>query len=336
MVRRLTSRTRQIVLGLGGLFGLMIAAWLLSPVSPVVPFAARPSGGYEESLRRIGALRAQDTADVSEACHALVMTHGQATQRAVVMYHGYTNCPRQYEKLARKFFEHGYNVYVPRIPYHGYRNLMTREIGRLTATDLAHVCSESVDIARGLGRRVTVLGLSMGGVMAAWDAQTREDVETAVVIVPSFAWYYLPRVIRPLIHVAALFPNQFLWWDPVAREKRRAPYSMYYRFSSRGMGEILRLSWSVLNRARAQRPGAKHVIVMTNERDNAVDEWTTQTLIHRWRRQGAAVRFDRIPRNLGVEHDVIDPLHPYEQTDRIYSRILELIKAQEDERRIAF
>jgi len=320
--QRIGKRKATVLIGL---VLLPAAFWLWCPVSPVDPVTGHPSRSYAESLSRIGALRAQDPAGISDVCHALVLTHGHPTEHAVLMYHGYTNCPRQYEKLAREFFERGYNVYVPRIPYHGYSDLMTRAIGRLTAGDLTRVCTESVDISRGLGRRVTVLGLSMGGVMAAWDAQTREDVETAVVIVPSFAWYYLPRMIRPLIHLAAVFPDLFLWWDPLERGKRTAPYSMYYKFSSRGMGEILRLSGSVLDLAGKKAPEARQIIVMTNARDTAVDEFTTQELIRRWRRHGAGVRFERISRDLAVEHDVIDPLQPYEKTDEIYARIFELI-----------
>ena len=54
------------------------------------------------------------------------------------------------------------------------------ELGRLTALELARAADEAVDVAHGLGTHVTVMGLSMGGVMAGFVAQGRPDVERAV------------------------------------------------------------------------------------------------------------------------------------------------------------
>ncbi len=172
---------------------------------------------YEESIDRVAALRSQDGAEIMDSGHTILMAHGHRTQRVVVMYHGYTNSPRQYEKLAQLFFDRGYNVYVPRIPHHGHTNLYTKEIGKLSLHDLMIVCDSSVDIARGLGEEITVLGLSMGGVMASWAAQFRQHVKTAVVIVPSFAWYFLPRVVNLAITMSYVFPNVYLWWDPIKK-----------------------------------------------------------------------------------------------------------------------
>ena len=289
-----------------------------------------PSRSYQESLSRIAALRSQDGSEIADYCHAIVLTHGRKTEHAVVMYHGYTNCPRQYEKLAGMFFERGYNVYVPRIPYHGSRDLLTQETGQLTAEELTHVCQDSLDIAQGLGNRVTVLGLSMGGVMASWSAQFRPDAAAAVIIVPSFAWYFLPGMIRPIIRLSRVFPDMYLWWDPFKREKRKAPYSMYHKFSTRGVGEVFRMGLAVLEKSRRKAPGSRSMIVMTNEMDIAVDERITRDLIARWRRHGAHVEHYIFPRKLKMEHDIIDPLHPYEQTDIVYKKIFEMIERQQD------
>jgi carboxylesterase len=41
---------------------------------------------------------------------------------------------------------------------------------------------EVVDIGRGLGEHLTLAGLSGGGVVTAWAAQTRADLDQAVVM----------------------------------------------------------------------------------------------------------------------------------------------------------
>ena len=101
-----------------------------------------------------------------------------------MLVHGITNCPRQFIQLASLFFERGYNVLIPRIPWNGFADRSGVAMERLTARELRAFGDEIVDIARGLGERVTVLGLSGGGVVAAWIAQCRADVDKVVVIAP--------------------------------------------------------------------------------------------------------------------------------------------------------
>ncbi|NJP05385.1 MAG: alpha/beta hydrolase [Chloroflexaceae bacterium] len=56
--------------------------------------------------------------------------------------------------------------------------------------------SESVDIARGLGRHVTIAGISVGGTIAGWAAQFRADVDCAVLIAPALGWVSCTRCWR--------------------------------------------------------------------------------------------------------------------------------------------
>lgn len=305
------------------MFALSVLLW------PVKTNSLRPyfkiSLDYGESVGRINQLHLNDSAEVSDFCHAIFLTHGRKMPKVVVMYHGYTNCPRQYEKLAKQFFEKGYNVYVPRVPHNGLKDLVTKEIGKLMLEEIVQVCDESVDIAQGLGDEVTVLGISMGGVMAAWNAQFRDDVDIVVSIAPSFGWYFLPGMIKPLINLSYVLPNMFLWWDPVKKDDRDAPYSMYHKFATRPMGHIMRLGLSVFRSAKNLAPKVKKIYVMTYEDDIAVDEANTQRLIHYWRKNGADVSDYQFSKDLKMEHDIIDPLHPYDQTDIVYQKIFELL-----------
>jgi len=284
---------------------------------------------FEESVKVVEEQISADPSCVADHGHAILRTHGAKVKRSIVFFHGFTNAPRQYEKLAQCFFERGYNIYVPRVPHHGHSDLLTPEVGKLSMEDILSVCNDSIDIAKGLGEEVTVLGLSMGGVMAAWCAQFRDDVEVSVVLVPSFGWYFAPRVIRSAINLSALLPNMLLWWDPVRKDNRDAPFSMYHRFSTRGMGHIMRLGLSVLRASRRQAPNTKKIVIMTNDLDIAVDGRTTNKLVQQWKAQGVDLQCYRFARELDMEHDVIDPLHPYEKTDFVYGKILEYIDLAE-------
>ena len=92
---------------------------------------------------------------------------------AYLLLHGLSNCPRQYIRFAPLLFARGANVLVPRLPLHGGVDLSGRALAALTSEELCRFGDAVVDVACGLGERITVLGLSGGGVLAAWIAQVR-------------------------------------------------------------------------------------------------------------------------------------------------------------------
>src|SRR5262245_1222067 len=117
---------------------------------------AHPAASCAEVLRRIDSLATTDDASVDPRCRLRVFHHGRPTGRVVVLFHGLTNCPQQFDEFARRVHERGANVLVVRLPRHGLADRMTTELGRLRAADLAAVADQAVDMARGLGESVSV------------------------------------------------------------------------------------------------------------------------------------------------------------------------------------
>jgi pimeloyl-ACP methyl ester carboxylesterase len=211
---------------------------------------------------------------------------------------------------------------------------MTKDLARLTAVELIKLCDDSVDIAQGLGNRVTVVGFSMGANMAGWVAQNRSDVDKAVMIAPFWGWKGLPTVFFKIIFsLLSILPSMFVWWDNKAKTALTGPTSSYYRFSTRGVAQIMRLGWSVIKEAKSAAPKAGAIIVITSGLDGAVDEKNLDRVIGEWRRH----KFIKITRfmfdkDLGVFHDMIDPQQPYQKTAMVYPKLIELIeKADKDQ-----
>src|SRR5439155_25994798 len=146
----------------------------------------RPAADYEQALQRIDSLRAADGSEINPDCRLVLLSHGRRTARVVVLLHGLTNCPRQLEALGRMLYDRGANVLIARVPHHGFADRMTSDLARLTAAELVRFGDEVADIGQGLGDSVTVAGLSLGGVVAAWIAEERADVDHAIVISPVF------------------------------------------------------------------------------------------------------------------------------------------------------
>lgn len=287
-----------------------------------------PTSSYAESMQRIHALRGREAADprINPDCVSIVMEHGQRTPRSIVCMHGITSSPVQFRDLGTLFFEHGYNVVIPRMPRHGYRNRLTRDHARLTVAEYQAYVTEALEIGRGLGEHLTVAGLSVSGVLAAWAAQTRADVDLAVPIAPAFAPRGVPlRLIPALIELIRRLPNLFILWD-FRKPVPLAPGCSYPRFSTHALAEAFRLGADVRKAAARNPPATRSILVVTNPGDRAVNGPATRALVQQWRAHpGANVReyvFGPQLRNL---HDIIGPYQPNARVDYVYPILFDLI-----------
>ena len=151
---------------------------------------------YAEAIEIAQGFQDLDGPNVNPACHTRLYTHGQQTERALVLLHGFTNCPRQLDDIGKDFFSRGWNVLIPRYPRHGYTDRLNTAIAELRADHLIAVANRSVDAGFGLGTRLTVAGLSLGAALAGYMAQTREGIERTVMIAPMFGLKPI-RTFRP-------------------------------------------------------------------------------------------------------------------------------------------
>lgn len=295
-------------------------------MSDLLP-AARPATSYDEALARVAALVAHDDGPLHPNGAMRLLTHGSQVDEAVVLHHGYTNCPQQFILLGRLLHERGANVLIPRMPYHGLADRLTPALARLTAADMAGLASEAADIAHGLGRRVTVAGLSAGGVMGAWVAQFRPDVARTVVISPSFGIYVVPSgLTAPARLLLNGLPNRFIWWDPRLGANAPGPPHAYPRFSTHSLGQTLRLGAFVLGAARHKAPACQDIVVLTNRADIAVNRAATRAIVGAWRRRsGQGVGWYEFAPSLKLIHDLIDPTQAGQRTELVYPVLLDLI-----------
>lgn len=286
-----------------------------------------PVHTYAEALERIAHLQTLDTEVVNPLCQLTFMTHGHKVERVVVLLHGFTNCPYQFVALGTLLYEQGYNVLIPRIPHHGLADRLSDDLVHLTAEELAAVADESVDIAHGLGEKVTLVGLSGGGVAAAWAAQNRSDIERAVIIAPVFGLKLVPRILlKPVMHLSLRLPNRFIWWDSEHKADAPRPPQAYPRFASRALAQVLKLAAATFRQARFAAPATRSIVMVTNASDPAVDNRIPAELVQLWRNHGAAhVQTYEFAKELELIHDIIDPGQIQQQTALVYPILMDLI-----------
>jgi len=283
---------------------------------------SNPLEGHAEAKARLEAMLRTE----KEVCHpdggSLVLAGNGKAGRVAVLFHGYTRCPRQMLRLGTALREKGYAVLIPRVPHHGLANRMTGEQELLTAKKLAVFTNAVIDIAHGYGDTISVAGFSMGGVMAAWAAQNRSDVERAVIIAPALGVHAVPAPLtRAAVRLALLLPNAYLWWNPQLKENNGPPY-VYPRFSTHGLAQIMRLGCAVMDGAGKSKPAARTIQIVTNAGDFSVNNRVTAQLECSWRERGAERLCTReIPGGLHIGHELFEPY----AFDSRYERTLALI-----------
>ena len=273
-----------------------------------------------ESLQRL------DGPDVNPLCHSRVYTHGRRVERSLVLLHGFTNCPQQFDTLGRQFHERGWNVVIPRYPRHGYTDRLNTSIAELKVDDLLEVANRSAEIGAGLGDRLTIAGLSLGAILAGYLAQAREGIERAVLIAPMLGLKPIPGpALTALSVVAKRIPNFYMWWNDDLKDSLGPPYG-YPRFATHAYAALFDAGRLLVRSAHSAPPKARSIVVVTNAGEPRLDNRFTYRLVDSWRKHGAAVETFEFPASDGLTHDLIDPGNAGQRVDYVYPIVTRFIE----------
>lgn len=307
-------------------FAFMYQLFPLRTAKPPIPTTS-----YTEACARLAQIQAAERVladgELLEHCATQLLDHGDMTEHVLVLLHGFTNCPHQFHQLAPLLHQQGYTVLLPRLSRHGYRNRLTDAPAALTIEELVNDVTAAVDIAHGLGRNVTVLGFSLGGILAAWLAQERADLYQVILVSPALGIQALsPWRSRVAGHLLAMLPNFFQWWSPELKDKPVGPLHAYPRFSSRGLAALLRLGGLVVAQARQRKPATSTITAIDNPHDPVIDHKTFAHTVANWRNHGVRVTTHEFPADWQLIHDFIDPHQEQQQVERVYPLLLTWIE----------
>jgi len=292
---------------------------------PKVDATPDPALDYENALARLELLRDQDGPLVNPVCRTRLLTHGQRTTHAIAIFHGLSNCPQQFAQLAADLHATGYNVLLARLPGHGFERLSDEQAG-MTVEGLIATANQVVDIMHGLGERVTVMGLSAGGALAAWCAQNRADVDRVVAISPALGLISTPySADRLFTNLFGVLPNFFVWWDSELKDAVPGPPHAYPRFSSRAVSTLIRLGKIVQIQAGREPPAVDDALIILNPKDNVVRNVTARNVASDWRRHGMNVSLFEFPAEWDLPHDLIDPSHVEPRVEIVYPVLMALV-----------
>ena len=273
---------------------------------------------FEAGMQLAAELQALDGPNVNPVCRTRVYTHGRRTEQALLLLHGFTNCPQQFDSLGRRFHEMGWNVLIPRYPRHGYSDRLSTSIAELRRDHLTAVANRAAESASGLGERLTVAGLSLGGLLAGHLAQNRDGIERAVLVAPMFGLKPIPGpALTALGRLAKVLPNFYIWWNRELKERLGPPHG-YPRFATHAYAALFETGAGVLKAARTTTPRCRHISVITNAAEPRLDNRFTYGLVESWRAHGAKVSTFEFPTSDRLPHDLIDPANPNQNTELVY------------------
>jgi pimeloyl-ACP methyl ester carboxylesterase len=275
-----------------------------------------------KARERLDEIVAGERADPQIAHGTRWWLRDEVAPTAVVLLHGLTNSPPQYDRLAPELHARGHAVIVPRMPYHGYRDRMTDAVAAMRAVDLEACALQAVAIGALCGERVVVAGISIGATLAGWLA-ARTRIDLGIAIAPFCGLRELRAGMNDAL--GALLragPNVFGWWDPRSKE-HQPPAHGYPRFATRALGESLRISTDI-DRVSHGVHGRRAVLVL-NANDPVVNNAHAARRFASLRAHG--VDYERIVlEGLPEIHDVVEPAIPQARTELVYPKLIELIE----------
>jgi carboxylesterase len=188
--------------------------------------------------------------------------------RALLLLHGSGDSPQTLRYLAERLHNAGYTVHAPLLPGHGRS---PRDFARVRATDYIAAAGAGLDVLRSRHSWIGVVGLSMGGALAAQLAAEAADVRVLVLLAPylaaptSVSWVTRAAPIWGLVRPYLGARGELSVHDPVARAASFA-YGVVSPNALRALLETAELG----RRALAQV--AVPTLIVNSRADNRIPE----------------------------------------------------------------
>lgn len=220
--------------------------------------------------------------------------HPQPTQRVCLFFHGFTAGPYQFHPLGDRLYRAGYNVLAPLLPGHGRAGTWNQDTPPPLPDDpktYLQFVLQWVNVARQLGDRIVVGGLSGGGTLAAWLAYEQPTQIDRVLL---FAPYLSSS--RRVIDLFVKIKDSYHTWE------QSGPLS-YSGFEFKSLRAFLSIGDYVM--AKSRQGLSAPFFLVSSESDRAVNNLDHQTLFDRGVARQPRCWYHRFGRVLDVPHTMM-------------------------------
>lgn len=185
-----------------------------------------------------------------------------SSDKVCLFFHGFTATPEQFVVIGQAFFKAGYNVLIPLLPGHGMAGDWNKDNPPPLPENkqiYQKFGLQWLQVAKSLGKKVIVGGLSGGSTLAAWLAlECPEEIDRTLVFAP-----YLSGSNKVVDLFVRLFNIYFEW-----RTEPGLAHFGYDGFVMPALRVFLDMGADVLE--QAQKTVAAPMLILSSESDRAV------------------------------------------------------------------
>lgn len=304
---------------------------LLEKLHPEIHAKPHPAASYQQAIALFSQLQEKESKlPLSSKGPSRLLTHGNKTERVFVLLHGLTSSPEQFAPLAKILFDSGANVVIPRAKEAGFSNLLYQGQGYQSGQDLVDQASEGLDIAVGLGNRVTLIGISAGALAAGWMAEHREGIDQALLMAPFFGANGYPTWESDfLAFLFASMPNHYFWRNKKLKNAWPGPSYAYPRYGTVSIGKTLELGEAV--RSYHAKLKVKRLDILFSANDGKVNNELIEKQAAVWAAENPGKVFIyEFSKKEDVPHDSVVINHPKCKIEIVYPKILEILGVKPD------
>lgn len=199
---------------------------------------------------------------IDSLCRSYFLLHDQPTDKVCLFFHGFTAGPYQFIPMAQTMYRAGYNVLVPLLPGHGLAGKWgPGNPPPLTDDPRLYLKFglQWLQIAKKMGTKVIIGGLSGGATLATWLAMEKADAIHRTIL---FAPYFSAS--NKVIDLFVNHIDTYFEW-----EKLMGP--SYPGFEIEALRAVLRIA--KYNFKRVKKSPIAPIFMVSSESDRAVNNY---------------------------------------------------------------
>lgn len=214
-----------------------------------VELTARTIKGWQDHLKS-----AKSGGELQKDCSPFFKLAKENVKGSVMLFHGYSACPQQYNEVAAELADIGYNVFVPLLPGHGRVPVKSGDKVIDNSENLPDVKSTVIyeKFAANMGLMLkdepgtkVIGGLSVGGVIASRAMLANPDIyDRGFLMAPFFNAAGPVSLLIPAVE--AIMPNKSMGWGEKCENQRRLGRAGYCDFKVTNIAAVRRFGLDTL------------------------------------------------------------------------------------------
>lgn len=173
---------------------------------------------------------------------------------SVMLFHGYSACPQQYDEISNMLSAKGYNVFVPLLPGHG--RVATKENDKFVDESSGLPDVDSINVYKTYAKTMGAMlkdeqgvkivgGLSVGGAIATRAMIDNPDVyNRGFLMAPFFNAAGPISILIPVVD--AVIPNKKIDWGKECEEQRKLGRAGYCNFKLTNIAAVRKFGLETL------------------------------------------------------------------------------------------